>query len=80
MLQHHNSIFLSGIVRISCGLGLKLKTFGREGRLLRQVEGGVVRLIAFQATALQEMIHVIPHSCGFTVMIQEHSQKTKSAP
>lgn len=80
MLHYQNSIFKSGIVHISCRLGLKLKTFRREGRLLRQVKGGVVRLIAFQATTLQEMIHVIPHSCGFTIMIQEHSQKTKLAP
>lgn len=80
MLHYQNSIFKSGIVHLSCRLGLKLKTFGREGRLLRQVKGGVVRLIAFQATTLQEMIHVIPHSCGFTIRIQEHSQKTKLAP
>lgn len=26
------------------------------------------------------MNHVIPHSCGFTIMIQEHSQNTKLAP
>lgn len=40
----------------------------------------MVGLSAFQATTLQEMNHVIPHSCGFTIMIQEHSQKTKLAP
>lgn len=34
-----------------------------------------VRLIAFQVTTLQEVIYDIPNSCGFTVMIQEHSHR-----
>lgn len=41
--------------------------------MLRQVKK--VRLIAFQATTLQEVIYDIPNSCGFTILIQEHSHR-----
>lgn len=39
-----------------------------------------MQLIPFQATIIQEMIHVIAHSFGFTITIQEQITKKKSAP